>query len=211
MAVPVSRSGMGHEDAFPLLRLSVGFGFIKKTFAGTGGTEQDAPIPDSPVRSRHSLATFAQSSFSALVVALYRRYEKFESLSLHRRVCKPSVPRRFHSLDVKVPRSPGHPAHREDVYFRTVDFFRGADFFREAPFRVGGLRTSLTALPAWNRTALLAAISMVSPVRGFRASRAGRAAALKMPRPETSTASPARRPTRMALTTAFTAWLPPLG
>jgi 4-oxalocrotonate tautomerase len=26
----------------------------------------------------------------------------------------------------------------------------------------------LTALPAWNRTALLAAISMLSPVRGFR-------------------------------------------
>src|SRR5262249_4303656 len=54
--------------------------------------------------------------------------------------------------------------------------FRGADFFRGTPFRVGGLRASLTALPAWNRTALLAAISMVSPVRGFRPSRAGRAA-----------------------------------
>jgi hypothetical protein len=62
------------------------------------------------------------------------------------------------------------------VYLRTADLFRGADFFRGTPFRVGGLRASLTALPAWNRTALLAAISMVSPVRGFRPSRAGRAA-----------------------------------
>src|SRR5262249_17898297 len=77
------------------------------------------------------------------------------------------------------------------VYLRTADLFRGADFFRGTPFRVGGLRTSLTALPAWNRTALLAAISMVSPVRGFRASRAGRAAALKMPRPRHR---PPRRP-----------------
>src|SRR5690242_4834850 len=52
-------------------------------------------------------------------------------------------------------RSPGPPAHREDVYFRTADFFGGADFFRGAAFGVGGLRASLTALPAWNRTALL--------------------------------------------------------
>ena len=74
-------------------------------------------------------------------------------------------------------------AHREDVYFRIVDFFGGADFFRGAALGVGGLRASLTALPAWNRTALLAAIWMVSPVCGFRPSRAGRAATLKMPRP----------------------------
>jgi hypothetical protein len=61
-----------------------------------------------------------------------------------------------------------------------VDFFGGADFFRGAAFGVGGLRASLTALPAWNRTALLAAIWMVSPVCGFRPPRAGRAATLKM-------------------------------
>src|SRR5215470_3048257 len=43
---PLPRAGSfsGHEDAFPPPRLSVGFGFIKKTFAGTRGTEQDAPI-----------------------------------------------------------------------------------------------------------------------------------------------------------------------
>src|ERR1700746_1515109 len=41
-------------------------------------------------------------------------------------------------------------------YFRTADFFDGADFLREARF--GSLRASLTALPARNRTALLAAI-----------------------------------------------------
>src|ERR1700738_3535068 len=98
------------------------------------------------------------------------------------------------------------PIHREEGYFRTADFFGGADFFRAAPFRVGGLRASLTALPAWNRTALLAAISIVSPVCGFRPSRAGRAATLKMPRPDTRTASPTKSPSRMAFTTAFTAW-----
>src|SRR5262245_47252560 len=37
--------------------------------------------------------------------------------------------------------------NREDVYFR-ADFFGGAAFFREAAFAVGGLRASLTALPA---------------------------------------------------------------
>ena len=57
-----------------------------------------------------------------------------------------------------------------------MDFFGGADFFRGAAFGVGGLRASLTALPAWNRTTLLAAIWMVSAVCGFRPSRAGRAA-----------------------------------
>src|SRR4029077_2921515 len=41
-------------------------------------------------------------------------------------------------------RGPGPPAHREDVYFRIVDFFGGADFFRGAAFGVGGLRASLT-------------------------------------------------------------------
>jgi quercetin dioxygenase-like cupin family protein len=60
------------------------------------------------------------------------------------------------------------PKHREDVYFRAADFFGGEVFFRGAAFTVGGLSASLTALPAWNRTALLAAISMVSPVCGFR-------------------------------------------
>src|SRR5260221_14247431 len=88
-------------------------------------------------------------------------------------------------------------------YFRTADFLGGADFLRGAPF--GGLRASLTALPAWNRTALLAAILMVAPLCGFRPSRAGRAATLKVPRPETRTASPAKRESRMAFTTAFTA------
>src|ERR1700746_293677 len=103
-------------------------------------------------------------------------------------------------------RGSGAPAHREDVYSRTADFFSGAVFFRGAPFGVGGLRASLTALPAWNRTALLAAIWMVSPVCGFRPSRAGRAATSKDPRPEIRTASPATRAPWMAFTTAFTAW-----
>jgi hypothetical protein len=90
------------------------------------------------------------------------------------------------------------------VYFRTAGFFRGADFLWGAAF--GGLSASLTALPAWNRTALLAAILMVSPLCGFRPSRAGRAATSKVPRPETRTASPATRESRIAFTTAFTAW-----
>src|SRR5215470_18450415 len=47
---------------------------------------------------------------------------------------------------------------------------------------------------------------MVSPLCGFRPSRAGRAATLKVPRPETRTASPAASESRMAATTAFTAW-----
>src|SRR5690348_8697534 len=98
------------------------------------------------------------------------------------------------------------PAHREDVYFRTAGFFVGAVFFRGARFGVGGLRASLTALPAWNRTTLLAAIWMVSPVWGFRPPRAGRAATLKVPSPETRTASPATRASRIAVITAFTAW-----
>src|SRR6516164_10187011 len=101
---------------------------------------------------------------------------------------------------------PAAPAHREDVYFGTADFFGGAAFFRGAAFVVGGLSASLTALPAWNRTALLAAILMASPVCGFRPSRAGRAATSKEPRPATRTASPATRASRMAFTTAFTAW-----
>src|SRR5260370_18786326 len=91
-------------------------------------------------------------------------------------------------------RGPGPPAHREDVYFRTADFFGGAGFFRGAAFRVGGLRASLTALPAWNRTALLAGISMVSPVRGFRPSRGGRPPTLKMPRPVPRTPPPSNSP-----------------
>jgi len=71
--------------------------------------------------------------------------------------------------------------------------------------RFGGLRASLTALPGWNRTALRAAISMVSPLCGFRPWRAGRSATLKLPRPETRTASPATRESRIAVTTALTA------
>src|SRR6201981_585729 len=103
-------------------------------------------------------------------------------------------------------RGSGAPAHREDVYSRTADFFGGAVFFRGAPFGADGLRASLTALPAWNRTALLAAIWMASPVCGFRPSRAGRGATLKVPSPETRTGSPATRASRMAFTTALTAW-----
>src|SRR5262249_28310588 len=49
-------------------------------------------------------------------------------------------------------------------------------------------------------------ILMASPLCGFRPSRAGRAETLKVPRPETRTASPAARESRMAATTAFTAW-----
>jgi len=71
--------------------------------------------------------------------------------------------------------------------------------------RFGGLRASLTALPGWNRTALRAAILMVSPLCGFRPWRAGRSATLKLPRPETRTASPATRESRIAVTTALTA------
>jgi hypothetical protein len=65
---------------------------------------------------------------------------------------------------------PGLKAYNRGDYitaFRTADFC-GAVFFRGALFGVGGLRASLTALPAWNRTTLLAAILMVSPVCGFR-------------------------------------------
>jgi hypothetical protein len=47
------------------------------------------------------------------------------------------------------------------------DFYGSAVFLRE-PLFGDGFRASLTALPAWNRTALLAAMAMVSPVRGFR-------------------------------------------
>jgi hypothetical protein len=50
--------------------------------------------------------------------------------------------------------------------FRTADFC-GAVFFRGALFGAGGLRASLTALPTWNRTALLAAIWMVSPANSL--------------------------------------------
>src|SRR6516162_878229 len=89
------------------------------------------------------------------------------------------------------------------VYFRTADFFGVADFLRSV--LLGGLRASLTALPALKRTAFLAAIFIVSPLCGFRPSRAGRAATLKVPRPETRIASPAARESRMAFTTAFNA------
>jgi hypothetical protein len=59
-----------------------------------------------------------------------------------------------------------------DAYFRIADFFNGGDFLGSAGVlredSRGGLRASLAALPAWNRTALLAAILMVSPLCGLR-------------------------------------------
>src|ERR1700758_5252148 len=94
-------------------------------------------------------------------------------------------------------------------YFRTADFFEGADFLREARF--GSLRASLTALPARNRTALLAAILIASPLCGFRPLRAGRAATSKVPRPETRTASPATREPRRLLRPPSPPAPPPLG
>src|SRR5437762_459518 len=132
-----------------------------------------------------------------------RRHERRSHLqgSGPRRECLPGVApyRLFRGINAK--------GHREEIYFSTADLFGGAVFFfRGAPFGVGGLRAALTALPAWNRTALLAAIWMASPVCGFRPSRAGRAATLKMPSPETRTASPATRASTMTFTTAFTAW-----
>src|SRR4051812_28669828 len=69
------------------------------------------------------------------------------------------------------------------AYLRTTDLFGRADFL--LPTLLGGLRASLTVFPAWNRTALLAGILILSPVCGFRPSRAGRAATLKVPRPDT--------------------------
>jgi hypothetical protein len=93
---------------------------------------------------------------------------------------------------------------REGVaYLDTTDLFGRAGFL--LPTLLGGLRASLTVFPAWNRTALLAGILILSPVCGFRPSRAGRAATLKVPRPETRTGSPATRDSRTACTTAFTA------
>src|SRR5271169_2605963 len=92
---------------------------------------------------------------------------------------------------------------RDIAYVGDTDFFGRADFL--LPTLLGGLRASLTVFPAWNRTALLAGILMLSPVCGFRPSRAGRAATLKVPRPETRTGSPATRDSRTACTTAFTA------
>jgi len=38
--------GLGHEYQFPPPNLSAGCGFSKQTFAGIGGKEEDAPIPD---------------------------------------------------------------------------------------------------------------------------------------------------------------------
>jgi len=60
-------------------------------------------------------------------------------------------------------------------------------------------------LPCVEPHCLLAGILILSPVCGFRPSRAGRAATLKVPRPETRTGSPATRDSRTACTTAFTA------
>jgi len=36
-------AGLGQEDVFPRSRLSARYAFIKQTFAGTSGNEQDAP------------------------------------------------------------------------------------------------------------------------------------------------------------------------
>jgi hypothetical protein len=44
---------MGHEDRFPLSRLSARCGFSKKTFAGTRGNEEDAP-KNEPARAGKS-------------------------------------------------------------------------------------------------------------------------------------------------------------
>ena len=97
-----------------------------------------------------------------------------------------------------------------DVYFRAADFCSGEDFLGGADLsredRLGRLRASFATLPAWNRTALLAAILIVSPLCGFRPARAGRDATLKVPRPETRTGSPATSESRMAFTMAFTAY-----
>ena len=37
---------LGHEEWFPLTRLSAYCGFRKETIAGTQSNERDAPIPD---------------------------------------------------------------------------------------------------------------------------------------------------------------------
>ena len=39
---------LGHEEWFPLTRLSAYCGFRKETIAGTQSNERDAPIPDPP-------------------------------------------------------------------------------------------------------------------------------------------------------------------
>jgi hypothetical protein len=39
---------VGHEDAFPLLKLSVGLRFSKPTLAAMLGNGEDAPIPGLP-------------------------------------------------------------------------------------------------------------------------------------------------------------------
>ena len=39
---------MGHEERFPPLRLSAGYGFRKETIAGMRCNGRDAPIPDLP-------------------------------------------------------------------------------------------------------------------------------------------------------------------
>ena len=94
-------------------------------------------------------------------------------------------------------------AHIERMfYFPAADLFGAADLLRGA--LLGPLRASLTAFPARNRTALLAAILIASPLCGLRPWRADRAATSKVPRPETRTASPAMSESIMAFTTAFT-------
>ena len=42
----LQRSAQGHEERFPLTRLSAGYGFRKETIAGMRRNGRDAPIPD---------------------------------------------------------------------------------------------------------------------------------------------------------------------
>jgi len=98
----------------------------------------------------------------------------------------------------------GFPYLDTVLYFRSAGFFRGADLLRGAPF--GGFERIFDGLACVEPHCFAGAILMVSPLCGFRPSRAGRAVTLKVPRPETRTASPATRESRMAFTTAFTAW-----
>ena len=61
------------------------------------------------------------------------------------------IPITLNEIYVRRPGQSGGALHdrlrlSQPLYFRTADLFDGVDFLRAAPF--GGLRTSLTALPA---------------------------------------------------------------
>lgn len=79
--------------------------------------------------------------------------------------CPPMQKRDFNRsvLLSRTAASCGFPYLERVFYFRGAGFFRGADFLRGAPF--GGLSASLTALPAWNRTALLEQLGRVQHPR----------------------------------------------